>query len=590
VRHLAGKARCFLHRGLIRIALASVVVATLTLIGAWYVSPIVRSQGAAQLTPAEVAGIMRAAAEAIDDPGISVAVVDRRARILGVYSRRGAAPTGPDIAVTLGRTAALFSNAQAPLVSRTIRFISGRHFPPGVDNTPAGPLYGVENINRGCQLTENENEPYERPRSIAGSGVRGGVSIPCRPNDTRGCAIGSPITTRNGVFQQLGITTGKTDVFDRSTPFDNPVNPGGFAIYRAGQVIGAVGVSGAPPDRAEYAAFVAAATQPGLSALPFDPLPEPGAVFIEGFRLPFFSDCLDPDCVRERIGQGPPGGGGGTFLAADVLVPARGGLQVDEGYLIGPTASNQPGGLTFAEVTRIVDQAVARANVTRAQVRLPIGQTAKVIIAVTDQGGRILALFRMPDALADAVDVVPSKARNAYYFSTREGYDVLRDHVLRSPEVYEWEPLPPGGQGWAVTSRTLGFGGQPLFPPGIDAPPEADGKVEKPGPWFELFLYDTENPCTEGPGPSRGGNRNFLFQNGITWFPGSAPLYRNGALIGGIGVSGDGIEQNDYITAGAVAGFDAPLELRVDNSVIRTGEGKTVRLPYWKFPRNPEAR
>jgi hypothetical protein len=39
-----------------------------------------------------------------------------------------------------------------------------------------------------------------------------------------------------------------------------------------------------------------------------------------------------------------------------------------------------------------------------------------------------------------------------------------------------------------------------------------------------------------------------------------------------------------------VAGFDAPLDLRVDQSVIRTGEGAAVRLPYWKFPRNPEER
>jgi hypothetical protein len=192
----------------------------------------------------------------------------------------------------------------------------------------------------------------------------------------------------------------------------------------------------------------------------------------------------------------------------------------------------------------------------------------------------------MPDALADAVDVTPAKARNAYYFSSLEGYTVLRQFLESSPyDDYRWEPAAPAGQGWALTGRTLGFGGQPLFPPGIDLemPP-------RPGPWFELFVYDVLNPCTEGPGPSRGGNRSFLNQNGIAWFPGSAPLYRGRQLIGGVGVSGDGIEQNDYITAGAVAGFDAPLDLRVDQSVIRTGEGAAVRLPYWKFPRNPEER
>jgi len=148
-------------------------------------------------------------------------------------------------------------------------------------------------------------------------------------------------------------------------------------------------------------------------------------------------------------------------------------------------------------------------------VRLPFGQTSTFIIAVTDEGGNILAEYRMPDALFDAVDVVPAKARNAYYFSTPEGYTVLKGFVDNNPyERYTWEPAPPNGA-WAMTSRTLSFGGQPLFPPGIDR--------EKPptrGPWFDLFVYDTLNPCTEGPGSSRGGNRaGFANQNGITWFP-----------------------------------------------------------------------
>ena len=178
-----------------------------------------------------------------------------------------------------------------------------------------------------------------------------------------------------------------------------------------------------------------------------------------------------------------------------------------------------------------------------------------------------------------------TKARNAYYFSTREGYDVLRsivdDESVRA--TTRWEPEPPAGQGWAVTARTLSFGGQPLFPPGIDL--EA---TPTPGPWFDLFVYDSVNPCTEGPGPSRGGNRAYLNQSGIVWFPGSAPLYKDGRLVGGFGVSGDGVEQDDYVSQLGGEGFHPPDALRVDNSVIRNGAGQAVRLPYLKFPRHPE--
>ena len=74
-----------------------------------------------QLTAAEVAAVLRASAEAIGDPTLAVAVVDRQARILGVYARAGAGGDTPDVAVTVARTAALFSNNQAPLSSRTVR-------------------------------------------------------------------------------------------------------------------------------------------------------------------------------------------------------------------------------------------------------------------------------------------------------------------------------------------------------------------------------------------------------------------------------------------------------------------------------------
>jgi hypothetical protein len=59
-------------------------------------------------------------------------------------------------------------------------------------------------------------------------------------------------------------------------------------------------------------------------------------------------------------------------------------------------------------------------------------------------------------------------------------------------------------------------------------------------------------------------------------------LYRNGQLIGGLGVSGDGVDQDDYVTSGGSLGFEAPLSIRADQ-IIDQG----VRLPYLKFPRDP---
>lgn len=538
----------------------------------------------AQLTATEVTVILTTAASALSDAGLSVAVVDRSGRALGVYARPGFAPTSPDVALTVARTGAFFSNDKAPLSSRTIRFISGIHFPPGVPNTANAALYGIENTNRGCQLGLTDVAPFEPPRSLAGSTtIPGSPALPCNPNDPSGCARGGPIVMPDGTTNfQVGITTGKNSVFDRGSPLTVPTNPGGVPLFRNGRVVGGIGVAGVGADRAEYAAFVGA-TAAGLSPVPVDPLPLPGAVFIDGLRLPFFGACTTVECVTQSLMRRPAGTSPGGYSSADLLVAPRPGQAIPEGYLIGPVAGV---GLTVEDVTRLVNQAIARADVTRAQIRLPFGQTTRMVIAVSDATGKILAAYRMADSTVFSFDVSVSKARNAFYFSSREGYEVLRNYVDNNPaDDYRWEPEPPAGQGWAMTNRTLSFGGQPLFPPGIDLK-----KTPTAGPWFDLFNYDLLNPCTEGPGPSRGGHRAYPNQSGIVWFPGSAPIYKGGVLVGGIGVSGDGVEQDDYVTAGAVEGFDAPMDLRVDRSVIRTSSGEVVRLPYWKFPRNPEIR
>src|SRR3970282_2066533 len=124
---------------------------------------------------------------------------------------------------------------------------------------------------------------------------------------------------------------------------------------------------------------------------------------------------------------------------------------------------------------------------------------------------------------------------------------------------------PPGRpRGTPVRGRPISFGAQPLFPPGIDG--------SGPGPWFDLFVRDSQNPCTQGSDSAHRGH-----QSGIVFFPGAAPLYRNGQLIGGLGVSGDGVEQDDVVTEAGTAGFEAPPDIRADPVL-----GNGVRAPAFK--------
>ena len=60
------------------------------------------------------------------------------------------------------------------------------------------------------------------------------------------------------------------------------------------------------------------------------------------------------------------------------------------------------------------------------------------------------------------------------------------------------------------------------------------------------------------------------------------PLYKNGVLVGALGISGDGVEQDDFVSAQAAIGFEPPDAIKADHIVLFG-----VQLPYLKFPRNP---
>jgi len=471
---------------------------------------------AAPLSIADVQNIVQAAAQAADSASMVIAVVDRGGSVLAVYRKPSAGTTAAgnfgalvkvnDLAVALARTAAYFSNDQAPLSSRTVRFISGIHFPPGVANTNNAPLYGIENTNRGCTLSTNY---------LAGQAVQPSLSL------------------SGGTGP--GIITGKADLQDSDA---NTVNPGGVPIFRSGVVVGGVGVAGVSPNLAEYAAY-AAATSNG-----FGPTPAaPGVVFINGIALPFVNQTTAPAGVN-------PGTFTGTFLVG----PLASAGQPPEGDLVA-AAAGPLGGLGVTDVQAILNNAETTANLTRAVIRLPLGSRAKMVIAVADLDGTIIGLRRMTDSTVFSIDVAATKARNMVYFNSgsRTAADLNQVHM-----------------GTAVTNRTIGFGAQPLFPPGVDGTAS--------GPFFSLYAQDVANPCTQG---FQGGppNKN---KSGIVFFPGSVGLYRNGVLVGGLGVSGDGVDQDDYVAAGGAAGFEAPTQIRADQIVI-----DSVRLPYQKFPENP---
>ncbi len=477
--------------------------------------------GSPDLTTTEVETLIAHAVELADRIGatVAVAVVDREANVLGVFRMTGISAGDPEVinattgAIAKARTAAYLSSNQHAFTSLTACFITRPHFPPGINNTPGGPLYGV---------------PFS---SLGGGNIQ--------PN-------GGPCTACPGL---TGV-------------------PGGVPIFKNGRLAGGIGISGGALDftlnlcqGSSEDESIALGALEGFSA-PNDLRGD--QIFIDGIRF-LYANAEIP--VRNF-----------TFIYGDALAlgtvdgvisatptpsfPVEGEVDLSANYGASFDFSVTAGSiLTQAEVQQIIDQAAEQAAKTRAAIRRPLGTPAQVFITVVDTNGTVLGIWRTPDATLFSFDVSAQKARTVVAFSRT-------DHVLGAQIRIELGLN--ANQELAVSCRAVGFLSQDFYPPGIDR--ETLEEPVLPGPLYA--------------GPEFALQQSlglFPFGNGITIFPGAVPLYKNGVLAGGIGVSGDGVDQDDIIAFAGSVGFEPPANIRCDNFFF-----DEIRLPYVKFPRRPE--
>lgn len=480
-----------------------------------------------------------------------VAVVDREGFVLGVWSFAGASASALDVldAITKAGTAAFLSSSQDAFTSRTAGFIVQQNYPPGVLNSGPGPLVGV---NFSCMSFSDVNR-FKNPATFDPFAFGGG--------GTNGAPISS--LALNAISGLAG-------------------SPGGVPLYQNGtNLIGGVAavLTGKPPipeladiqvnQTYDVDEDVALAGQKNFE--PVSTILATG-VFVGGIRLPYVNSTTALGAVA------PLGSHGDAFVPPYPIVsspyvsyPALnlGGVA---GEMRAPIVADPLPGLingqprlTAAEVTNILTLAAQRAAITRAGIRLPAGQPALVFITVVNNPNSdgvapsVLGTFRVGEATVFSWDVAAQKARTALFFS-------------RSNSLF--------GTNAAISSRAVGFLSEAFYPPGINGNP--------PGPWlglqeqFSLIPAGVTNPLNGVVFAAPPAVTNPNLPNGITIFPGGFPLYRNGVLIGAIGVSGDGIDQDDLISASGTVNFLPPTGMMSDNFFY----GGT-RLPYAKFPRNP---
>lgn len=515
---------------------------------------------ATNLTPTDVQTILTQAASAADALGkpVNIVVTDREANIIGFFSMPGAPSTSTvrsvgrsgqglegavvpanEAATAKAATAAFFSTTGNAFTTRTAGFIIQEHFPPGISFRAGGPLYGVQFS-----------------------------SLPC------------------------------SDIKKPSARLGLSADPGGLPIYKNGLPAGGIGIEGDgfytvdrnPTDNEQpFEEQIAASGIRGFEA----PASIRGdTILVDGIRLPFSNiiDPLAPTAVASIVGATISFGPGGIPPDSEFVPQVVGGIagEVSPRFFpfVAGTAPAGPNALTSSDVGTIISRAAQQSNITRAAIRQPLGSNARVSIAVVDTAGVVLGVFRQQDAPVFGFDVAVQKARTAAFFSGANAATLLRGAGFGA---YVDRAISDGLRfdgSFAFSDRATGFLHRPFFPDGINdtaAGPFSTALVDwspfNVGLQLDLirtnFLAAIGGPvasCTSIPG----------LNNGIQIFPGSIPLYKNGALVGAIGVSGDGVDQDDLIAAAGANGFSPPTAIRSDQIFVRG-----VRLPFLKFPRSP---
>jgi uncharacterized protein GlcG (DUF336 family) len=323
-------------------------------------------------------------------------------------------------------------------------------------------------------------------------------------------------------------------------------------------------------------------------------------ILVNGIRLPY-TNATDADAPRPATipfaslpgsldANYPINSASPSYFIPTLVGGVSGAVDTRFFPFVGST-SGSPNALNAADVTTIITQAARQADITRAAIRNPLGSAARVSISVVDADGRVLGIFRTQDAPVFGFDVSAQKARTAAFDSRRDAGAILRGAGFAS---YADRAAADGinfDGSIAFSDRAGGFLHRPFLPDGIDGTTE--GPLSKPlsrwsvfnvGLQLDLVKANLEAtlaapasspanlPCTSIPN----------LPNGIQIFPGSVPLYKNGELVGGIGISGDGVDQDDLIAAAGAVGFAPPEAIRSDQFFVRG-----VRLPFLKFPRSP---
>jgi uncharacterized protein GlcG (DUF336 family) len=562
-----------------------------------------------------------------------IAVTDRVGNVLAVYSMTGARTTatlraGPSgnldaqgvvapaaaAAIAKAITGAYLSSGGNAFSTRTASMIVQPNFPPSPATVglESGPLFGVQFSQLPCSDLNQ--------RFTAAGGASAFIGPKRSPLGLAADPGGFPLYKNGVLVGAVGVMA------DGDYGFDANVLDVDDDAEEAMAFAATTGF--APPDtiRAEritvdgttlrYSdATTASLKVSPASATPFASLPA-GTGTLTAVNGYYAGGAILAGQAYGTEASGVRKASAAEFSNVDAFVLTNGAGANRYPVRAGTDGAEVGSPLTAAEVTAILEEAFKSMSHSRGQIRQPTDSRAQVSMSVVDTRGAVLGLVRAPDAPIFGIDVAIQKARTASFFSgpfaagdlAGDPSADVRSFVQKMRDFLA-DPLALTGK-IAFSNRAIGNLARPHFPDGQEG--TANGPLSRPAAQFSPFstglqsalvitniaqhlgfvagssATDTVQRCSLIPDAAAGQNR---LQNGIQIFPGAVPIYRAGKLVGAIGISGDGIDQDDmtaflglYNASQRVGVANADTAIRADQLVV--GNPPT-RLRYVNCPFAP---
>lgn len=564
-----------------------------------------------------------------------IAISDRSGNILAAYNMNGAEstaniplPEGQTVgldaqgqripsnvaAISKAITAAYLSSNYNAFTTRTASQIVQEHFPPSdvTAGLESGPLFGVQFSSLPCSDLATRYSDQGGPGAMIGP-KRTPLGLSADPG-------GLPLYKNGVLVGGIGVIGDGRYGFDRNARDLNDEDEEYIALAgtHGFEAPDGIRASRIPVD-GTFLRFADAARE----RLRSNPAAAPALPSTTAGRLVpvrgYFAETGPIQVIAgtpygtEASGFRPATAADG--LPADSFVLSNGAGQNRFPLSDGTDALDVAQPLTRAEVRAVLEEAFTVMRRARGQIRRPVDSQAQVTISVVDTQGAVLGVVRGPDAPVFGTDVSLQKARTAAFFSGRQAAAQLLSDPSGDVQSFVGAVRDFVGDQTALTGgvafadRSGGNLSRPFFPDGQPGTPH--GPLSRPIQRWSPFSTglqsalifrnvlqhvsfvaagtpDTPNQCSFLADAAGGRKR---LANGIQIFPGSVPIYRGSALVGAIGVSGDGIDQDDMIAflgthnAGQRLGTigNAPPAIRADRLVINGTRLRYVNCPFAPF-------